>query len=209
MFPETIETDRLRLERLTRDAVDPLKAYEHYAKSDTIEEETRYISWNPHETPKETWDAFSQFGERWEDREDAVYAIFPRDGEAGAGEFAGTAGLHLDWDKHAASLGIWLRKPFWGRGYSGERAAALFDLAFSRLDLELVSVSHLPGNDESKRAIEKYTDRFGGCYEGHLRNYLVDADGAVHDAHRYSVSQEEWRESVAEDRPTVEFYYRK
>lgn len=205
MFPETIETDRLRLRRLTRELVDPLDLYELYANSETIEEETRYISWNPHETPKETWHVLGEFEERWDDREDAVYAIVPREGENGAGEFAGTTGLHLDWENRAASLGIWLRKPFWGRGYSGERAGALFALAFDRLDLELVRVAHLPENENSKRAIEKYIERFGGRYEGYLRNYLTDADGAVHDACRYSVSREEWRDAVSDDRPAVWF----
>lgn len=205
MFPEMIETDRLRLERLSRELVDPLSAYEHYANSETIEEETRYVSWSPHETTKETWDALARFEEAWEDREDAVYAVFPREGEDGAGELAGTTGLHLDWEKHAGTLGIWLRKSFWGRGYSGERAAALLELAFSRLDLGLVSVSHLPGNDNSKRAIEKYVERFGGRYEGRLRSFLVDQEGTVHDVHRYSVSRAEWHEAVSEDRPTVIF----
>ncbi|MCH7660280.1 MAG: GNAT family N-acetyltransferase [Euryarchaeota archaeon] len=205
MFPEAIETERLELERLTRDLVDPLDLYNLYANSETIEEETRYISWSPHETPKETWDVLGQFEKRWDKREDAVYAIFPREGEDGAGEFAGTTGLHLAWEKHAAGLGIWLRKPFWGRGYSGERAAALFELAFSHLDLELVFVEHLPENDQSKRAIKKYIERFGGQYEGTLRNFIVDSDGAVHDAHRYSVLQEEWRAAVAEEYPTVVF----
>ncbi|WP_101294701.1 hypothetical protein [Halegenticoccus soli] len=79
MFPETIETDRLRLRRLSRETVDPLDAYAHDGKSDTIEEETRYLSWSPHGTPKETRDALRRFEERWDDAEDAVYAIVPRD----------------------------------------------------------------------------------------------------------------------------------
>ncbi|XVH32125.1 GNAT family N-acetyltransferase [Haloferacaceae archaeon DSL9] len=205
MFPETIETDRLRLRRLTRELVDPLDAYEIYAHSESIEEETRYVTWSPHETPKETWDAFERFEKRWDDREAAVYGVFPREGEANAGEFVGTTGLHFEWETDAAGLGIWLRKPVWGRGYSGERAAALLDLAFDRLDLGLVSVSHLPENEQSKRAIEKYVDRFGGHHEGRFRHLLADQDGDVHDADRYSISQAEWREAVAAERPLVRY----
>lgn len=205
MFPEQIETDHLRLERLTRDLIAPVELYEQYANSESIEEETRYLSWTPHKSPKETWDVLGQFEKAWDEREDAVYAIFPREGEKGAGEFAGTAGLHLDWKKRTASLGIWLRKPFWGRDYSGERAAALFELAFLHLDLELVFVEYLPENDQSKRAIEKYIERFVGQHEGYLRNHIVDSEGVVHDAHRYSVSRDEWRAAVSEERPTVTF----
>lgn len=74
-------------------------------------------------------------------------------------------------------------------------------LAFERLDLELVAVGHLPGNEGSKRAIEKYVDAHGGRYEGLLRNGLLTADGEPHDMHRYSVSQAEWSEAVGDDLP--------
>jgi RimJ/RimL family protein N-acetyltransferase len=89
---------------------------------------------------------------------------------------------------------MWLRKPFWGRGYSGERAAALMELAFERLDLELVAVTHLVGNEKSRRAIEKYVEAHDGRHEGRLRNR--DATGEdPRDLHRYTVSAEEYRDS--------------
>jgi len=91
-----------------------------------------------------------------------------------------------------------LRKPFWGRGYSGERAMALMKLAFDRLDLEIFSPAHFDGNENSRRAIEKYVDRVGGRYEGVLRNWVPDGD-EVHDLRRYSVSQEEWQANRPED----------
>ena len=203
MFPETIRTSRLDLRRVSA-AVDVLDQYEYVSGTDTIEEETRYLSWEPHETPKETADVRATFEEAWEDAEAAVYALTPREGEDGAGAFAGTTGLHFDWDRRSAALGIWLRKPFWGRGYSGERAGALLDLAFDRLDLDLVSVEHQAGNEKSRRAVEKYVDRFGGRHEGVLRNGLESDDGPV-DAHRYSIAQAEWREAVAADAPEVTY----
>ena len=38
----------------------------------------------------------------------------------------------FDWNRRTATLGTWLRKPFWGQGYSGERAARMLELAFDR-----------------------------------------------------------------------------
>ncbi len=198
MFPPELVTDRLRLRRLT-EAIDPLDAYGYYAKSETIAEETRYLSWEPHRSPKETWDVFRDFEEKWDSCEDAVYAVIPREGEDGAGAFAGTAGLGVDWEKQTGTLGIWLRKPFWGRGYSGERAEAHLQLAFDRLDLPLVAISYQEGNEQSKRAIEKYVDRFGGRYDGILRNWIVE-DGEGLDLHRFTISQEEWRDAVGDER---------
>ena len=199
MFPQRILTDRLRFDRHDV-AVDALDFYAHAGEgpSDTIAEECEFLSWRPHRHPKESHDVLQSFREGWEERESATYAVFPREGEEGAGEFAGNTGLHLDWDRHTGTLGIWLRKPFWGRGYSGERALALADLAFRRLDLDLLAVTVFPENEQSVRAIEKYVERMGGRQEGRLRNRVVPDGEDPRDVLRYSVSQAEWRESVGD-----------
>ena len=191
MFPETIETDRLRLERLTMD--DLFDLYEH-SKTDApdIEEITRYVTWSPHQSLNETREFIEAQKENWEEGDGATYVIRPRDGEDNANELGGTTGLSIDWDRKTGTLGLWLRKPLWGRGYSGERAAALMSLAFERLDLDLVAVTHHPDNEASERAIQKYIESHGGRREGVLRNYLVDLNGNVTDQVRYSVSQDEY-----------------
>lgn len=195
MFPVVIETDRLRLERVSGERLDPFEMYEHAREgAPTVDEETEYLSWDPHATPGETFEFVERAEERWADREAAVYAVRPREPEDGAGEFAGTTELSVDWERRLGTLGVWLRKPFWGRGYSGERAAALLALAFERLDLELVAVEHLVGNENSRRAIEKYVEAHGGRHEGRLRNWHAGGD-RPRDAHRYSVTRAEYHEA--------------
>ncbi|WP_144923113.1 GNAT family N-acetyltransferase [Halorubrum salsamenti] len=196
MFPETVETDRLRLEPRWPERVDLDECYRICSSDPGIDEVTEYVTWDPHETKKETLEFLERGRERWEDDEAADYVIRPREGEDGAGEIAGFGGFTVDWEKRTAVLGTWLRKRFWGRGYSGERAAALVEVAFGDLDLDLIAVSHLPENEQSQRAIEKYVDRFGGRREGLLRNQITFMDGSVHDEIRYSISQEEWREAT-------------
>ena len=191
MFPERIETDRLRLDRHDA-AVDALSMYDGAGRSETIAEETAFLTWSPHDHPKESHDVTESFRESWAEREAATYAVFPRDGEDGAGEYAGNTGLHVDWETRTGTLGVWLRKPFWGRGYSGERAAALATLAFDRLDLDLLSVGVMPDNERSVRAVEKYVDRFGGRREGRLRNWVAPDGGDPRDVVRYSVSRGEY-----------------
>ena len=200
VFPERIETDRLRLDRHDA-AVDALTMYDAAGRgrSRTIAEETAFLSWAPHDHPKESHDVNERFREAWEARESATYAVFPREGEDGAGEYAGNTGLGVDWEKRTGTLGIWLRKPFWGRGYSGERAVALARLAFDRLDLDLLSVGTMPDNDRSVRAVETYVDRMGGRREGRLRNWLAPDGGKPTDIVRYSVSCAEYGESVGDD----------
>jgi len=195
MFPEHIETERLELERLD-EAIDALELYD-YCSAEGMEAVTKYMPFDPHETPKETEEFLDGVAERWEEREGAAYAIYPKPGGKNAGEFAGVGSLHPEWDRQAGTLGTWLRKPFWGRGYSGERAEALAALAFETLDLELVEVTHHAENEKSERAITKYIETLGGRREGLLRGFHSFDDEPV-DAVRYTVTREEYEASMNE-----------
>jgi RimJ/RimL family protein N-acetyltransferase len=196
LFPSTIETDRLRLVRVDVDPLDSLTGYEHMGEgAPNIDETTSGVSWDPHSHPQSVSEMLTGAEGRAEDGEAGMFIVRPREREAGTDEFAGTTGLSVNWEKQRAVLGIWLRKPFWGRGYSGERADALLELAFARLDLDCISVSHLLDNEQSERAITKYVERHGGRREGTFRNQVTDESGAVHDVARYSITQSEWRQS--------------
>jgi ribosomal-protein-alanine N-acetyltransferase len=195
MFPERIETDRLILERLSHETLDVFEFYRVCSDADGTEamtEVTQYMPWDPHETVNESKEFIDRCEDQWDDGEAATYVIRPREGEDGAGAFAGAGGLHLDWERRTARLGTWLRKRFWGRGYSGERAAALMEVAFERLDLDVVAVTHHVDNDRSRRAIEKYVDAHGGRCEGRLRNWVPYGE-EVADEYRYTITHEEYR----------------
>lgn len=191
LFPETIETDRLRLEVIRPETVDVFEFYEHASAGPDVEEITEYLAWDPHATPKDTLDFVAERGEAFESSDGAAYVIRPKSDEDGAGEFAGDAGFDVDWDRRTMTLGVWLRPRFWGRGYSGERAAAMMTLAFERLDLELVAVTAHVDNEKSNRAIETYVEAHGGRRDGLLRNWRVHDDDPA-DFYRYSISREEW-----------------
>lgn len=191
LFPERIETPRLVLEPRDHDHVDLLECYRICSADEDIKEVTQYMPWNPHETIKETADFLDRGGDHWSEYTRAAYVVRPREGEPDAGEIAGFSGLSCDWDRKTGNLGIWLRKHFWGRGYSGERAKSLIELAFERLDLEIVSVTHHAENDKSKRAIEKYVEAHGGRCEGLLRNWVPYGE-EVADEYRYTISRAEY-----------------
>ena len=197
LFPERIDTDRLALEALSTDTVDPLTYYEHASAGDA-DEVTTHLPWEPHDHPKESRNDLRDAEEAFEAGEHARYVVRPKDGEDGAGEFAGTTGIYPKWDRRTATFGIWLRPEFWGRGYSGERAAAMVELAFDRLDLDVVAVAHMDGNEKSRRAVEKYVERFGGQHEGLLRNFQANDDGTVVDMHRYTITKEQYRHTNEE-----------
>lgn len=194
LFPERIETERLVLEALTTDAVDVLDLYEHVEEdAPHIDEITEYLTWAPHEHPKETLEFVERVTDEFEAGDTATYLIRPAEGEEDAGEFAGACALTVDWDRRTGELGTWLRKPFWGRGYSGERAGALIELAFERLELEVVATTVHVGNEKSRKAVARYMDAHGGREEGVLRNGCFGPEGEPVDAHRFSVTAEEYR----------------
>lgn len=192
MFPECFETDRLRFERFCRDAIGPRELYELLSRRNaTIEHETRFLPWNPVETVDGAAEWLDRVERNWEDLDRADWLVRPKKGERGAGEVAGYAGLECRWDQDLARLAVWLREPFWGRGYAGERADALLEIAFERLGFGVVAIPIHGENEKSFRAVEKYVSRYGGRYEGLLRHHADRYDEPV-DHHRFSISREEY-----------------
>ncbi len=194
LFPEELETERLHLERLSRETVDVFEYYELCSHHEpAIEEVTEYLPWDPHETVKETEDYLAELESEWEEGTRAEYVLRPNDGCPGAGEIVGSGGLLVDWERRTGKPAVWLRKRFWGNGYAGERAGAMLELAFERLDLELVAVPVQDGNERSRSAVEEYVAAHGGGYDGRVRNSAVRPDGAVIDHHRYTITREQYR----------------
>ncbi len=193
MFPETVETDSLVLRRLSPEYVDVFELYDLYrADADGVEDVFEHVPMEPYTTVEDARDWLTGAREEWEEGAVAKFAVF-EDGE----ELADTAALTPDWEKRTGRLAVILAKPYWGRGYAGECAMALTEVAFDRLDLELVALGYDAGNERSQRAIEKFVDRVGGQYDGVLRN-ATPRDGEVVDAHRYTVSRREYRNAIGE-----------
>ncbi len=53
------------------------------------------------------------------------------------------------------NLGYWVGRPYWGNGYATAAAQALVALAFSWLDCNIVTASHLARNPASGRVMAK------------------------------------------------------
>jgi RimJ/RimL family protein N-acetyltransferase len=194
LFPDRFETDRLRFARFDRD-VGVEEFYRAFSDGEPgIEEVARYLPYGPLASPKAAADRLARRERQWDDDERAQWAIRPREGEPGAGDLAGMGALIVEWDRRLAKPAIWLRRRFWGRGYSGERADALLSVAFEHLDLDCVAVPVQVGNERSRRAVEAYVDRHGGRHEGVLRNDGRRPSGPV-DRHRFTITREEYEGS--------------
>lgn len=190
-FLRDLTTNRLHLEPLGPDTIAPEDFYEHVrVGAPGIDEITAHVTWEPYEDLRQAVDWIRECAEAFAAGEDATYVVRPRVGER-AGEFAGIVALHPDFERRLGTIGAWFREPCWGRGYFGEAAAALLDVAFEGIGLEVVAITHAPENERSRRAIEKLVDRFGGRQEGVIRNDVV-VGGEPRDSVRYSIGRAEW-----------------
>jgi RimJ/RimL family protein N-acetyltransferase len=188
-YPRRLGTDRLRFEPLQE--VDPWEYYRF--RRDQPPEVYAHLPFDAFETPRAAADRLAAARENWTDRDRAMYALRPTEGED-AGALAGETMFATRWDRGVAWLGLVLGKRFWGRGYAGERADAMLELAFDRFDLEYVAVVHEVDNENSRRAVERYTGRHGGRREATLRRWSSPGSGSVPDEAYYAVSRAAWED---------------
>jgi ribosomal-protein-alanine N-acetyltransferase len=202
VYPDEVRTERLRLVHESTAEADLDEYYDSLAADSLAPAETEYAMVDGVQHVGEVCEFVADRDDWWGDAKGATYAIRPREGEPGAGALAGEATCWTDWDTQFGHFSVSLRKRFWGRGYSGERAAAFVELAFEHLDLDAVGTAHAVANENSRRAVETYVERLGGRREARLRNYGA-LDGEPVDVVRYTISREEYDASGV--RPAVEF----
>ena len=70
------------------------------------------------------------------------------------GSLVGAIGLRPTATDHE-NIGYWIGRPYWGRGYATAAGRAVIALAFSLLDLDLITASHLARNPASGRVMAK------------------------------------------------------
>ena len=191
-YPERIETERLLLERLSHDYVDLDELYDLVTTDSWRTEVTEHMPWFRFPDREHVSKYVDHCEEQWENREKASYAIRLQESEPEAGELAGLTGYNTDWEAGVAGTGIVFAEPFWGRGYGGERVAAILELAFERHEFAAYATEIAAVNERSRRMAEKYVERFGGRHEGLLRHYSQRQGGEALDYHRYSILKEEY-----------------
>lgn len=177
---EQIETARLLLRPWRME--DAEEMYE-YAKDPDVGPNA---GWKPHESIQESREILAA----WLESEEQIFAITLKE----TGKIIGSLGIERDGLRQGVpgvrSLGYVLGKAYWGHGYMTEATIAAITYAFESLKLELLSVTHYPFNERSKRVIKKC----GFHYEGTLRRSTRLSDGRILDHCCYSMTREEYLE---------------
>ena len=174
-YMKTLETERLILRGWRLEDLDDL--YECMGNPNV----GPIGGWEPHASREMSSDALRSFiedGDRW--------AIALKE----TGKAIGAVRLYPDEKRGQLSerngaflINYFLAEAYWGRGYMTEAVKRVVDYAFDEMGIELLGVSHRPGNDRSKRVIEKCGFHYDGIIERGSKNY----DGQLFDSVCYSI----------------------
>jgi RimJ/RimL family protein N-acetyltransferase len=195
VFPRRIETDRLRLERLAHETIDPFDLYEFVQRDDWQENATEHMPWFRFQRLDQVAEFIDRAEEQWNNRETARYLLRATDQ---SDQLIGLTAFGPEWETRRAGSGIVLAHQYWGNEYGLERAQVFIELTFERYDLDAFYTTCATGNDPSRRMIEKYVDRYGGQHEGVLRQHSARPSGAVTDQHRFTILRDEYEQEMRE-----------
>ena len=91
-------------------------------------------------------------------------------------------------NNRAYMLGYVLEKQYRGQGIMPQVVGYMMKYLFMNMGADIVTAAHFPGNEASKRVLEKC----GFTYEGTLRREYSRFDGQVLDSCMYSITYDEW-----------------
>jgi len=172
-----LETERLRLRPFTLDD----EAAVFALASDP--EIARFVRFEAHTTPADTRAFLELAFERYQRGDPFAWAIVRRADD----RLIGSCGfVNQAPERHAAEIGYWLSKAYWGKGYAVEAARALVRFGFEQMGLERVEAKCFVQNRAGQRVIEK----LGMKYEGTDRGEMIK--GEYPELRLYAVARQDW-----------------
>jgi len=153
--PPAIETERLILRPFKITDAEAVFAYASDA------ENTRYMIWERHKTPKDTIDFINFELSNYEKGNCFDYAFILKE----TGKLIGSGGCMAANVPHCAEIGYIIDKKYWGKGLVPEAMAALVEFFTRELGIKRIEAKHFAENPNSGKVMLK----LGMKYEGTLR----------------------------------------
>lgn len=170
-----METERLFFRRWRMEDAESLFSY---AKNPNIGPNA---GWKPHQSIEESREILELFVQRDE------WALVDKH----TNKIIGSVGVFRD-EKRTCSdawrIGYVLSEEYWGKGVMTEAVKRVIQYIFEDLNASIISISHFPFNQRSRRVIEKC----GFKFEGVLRRSFQIYDGSCQDEWMYSILEEEY-----------------
>ena len=174
-----LETERLILRKWTDADAESLF---HYAKDPAV---GPAAGWQPHQSVEESRNVIRNLLNGAE-----CYAICEKGSDEAIGSIELRLNGHTDMTdrEDESELGYWLGKPFWGRGYMPEAAAALLQRGFEELGMTAIWCGYYDGNQKSRRVQEK----LGFQYDYSFETDLAPLINEVRVCHASKMTKEQW-----------------
>lgn len=174
-----IKTERLILRKWEESDADSL--YE-YAKDPEV---GLIAGWPPHKNRDESLQIIKNVFNGTE-----CYAICEKGKNIAIGAVELKFNGHTDMTNRddECELGYWLGKPFWGKGYMPEAAAALIKRGFEELGMSTIWCGYYDGNQKSKRVQEK----LGFVYHHTCNDVPVPLLNEVRIGHTNVMTKDRW-----------------
>ena len=102
----------------------------------------------------------------------------------------GETGIYqINWESKKGTLGYWINRSYWKKGYNLEASIPIIDFAFKKLKLKKIEDSVWSENKASNKTLR----RLGFEFEGTLRKSLASrATGKIHNVNCYGLFKKNW-----------------
>ena len=175
----TLETERLILRKFTEDDAEAM--YNNWANDPEV---TRYLTWQPHESPEATRELLKRWVEESKDPSNYQWAIVPKD----LGEPIGSISVvSMNEERNIVSIGYCIGRKWWHQGITSEAFEAVIRYMFDEVGVNRLEARHNVNNPNSGKVMQKC----GLSYEGTLRQAASDNTGLI-DLCVYSVLRSEY-----------------
>lgn len=162
-FPKkqaTLETDRLRLRPLQDDDAISISTL---ANDKNV---SRYLSSLPYPYRLKDAQEFIKKSKReYEEGEQLEFAIIKKK----SNNLIGMMGLDMSIKHHHGTIGYWIGKKYWGRGYTTEAGFSVVKFAFKELELYRITSHHFHSNPNSGKVMRKIGLKHEGTRLGHYK----------------------------------------
>lgn len=176
---ENLKTDRLLLRKITLS--DAPAYFERLAASEAV---TRYMLFSPQKEVAEAVASVEKALARYETKTAYRWVMdLPGEGLIGVIDL-----LRFDEEAQSCSFAYMLAEEYWGRGYGTEAVKAVFEFAFSKMELERIEADHIVENGGSGAVMRK-----AGMQYLRTDKARYEKNGALQDAAVYAITREQWR----------------
>jgi RimJ/RimL family protein N-acetyltransferase len=182
-FPETIDTERLKLRRYTAAHAERILDLVDRNRSDLL----RNFSSMAKDlcTVREVQSFIFQKDQEWDARKSCCYGIWLKSSQHLLGQLLVK---NIVWDVPSAELSYFISGSSQRQGFATEAISEVLRQAFEKLSFNRIFVRIIPSNNESTLLAKK----LGFQHEGLHRYAFRCGFGELHDVHYFSLTSKDW-----------------